>query len=95
MNAVDYYKPDGSPIMRTVADYRQLNDALFHAGTNSGSSYEYVDGPNNLRFYVIDKYTDARGILHYKVGIQNPTGAGPPPRGVDRRHGDLDRATRC
>ena len=39
MNAVDYYKPDGTPIMRTVADYRQLNDALFHAGTNSGSSY--------------------------------------------------------
>ena len=38
MNNVDYYKPDGTPIMRTVADYRQLNDALFHAGTNSGSS---------------------------------------------------------
>jgi M6 family metalloprotease-like protein len=82
MNAVDYYKPDGTPIMRTIADYRQLNDALFHAGTNSGSSYEYVDGPNNLRFYVIDKYTDGRGILHYKVGIQNPTGAGPQTRGV-------------
>ena len=44
MNAVDYYKPDGTPIMRTVADYRQLNDA--------------------------------RGILHYKVGVQNTTGAG-------------------
>jgi M6 family metalloprotease-like protein len=82
MNAVDYYKPDGTPIMRTIADYRQLNDALFHAGTNSGSSYEYVDGPNNLRFYVIDKYTDARGILHYKLGVQNPTGAGPQTRGV-------------
>ena len=62
---VDYYKPDGTPIMRTVADYRQLNDALFHAGTNSGSSAEYVDAANNLHFYVIDKYTDARGILHY------------------------------
>ena len=82
MNTVDYYKPDGTPIMRTVADYRQLNDALFHAGTNSGSSAEYVDAANNLHFYVIDKYTDARGILHYHVGVQNPAGAGPQTRGV-------------
>jgi hypothetical protein len=82
MNTVDYYKPDGTPIMRTVADYRQLNDALFHAGTNSGSSYELVDGPNHLHFYVVDKYTDARGILHYILGIQNPDGAGPQTRGV-------------
>ena len=82
MNTVDYYKPDGTPIMRTVADYRQLNDALFHAGTNSGSSYEYTDAPNNLKFYVVDKYTDARGMLHYVVGVQNPTGAGPQTRGV-------------
>ena len=81
-NQVDYYKPDGTPVMRTVADYRQLNDALFHAGTNSGSSAEYVDAANNLHFYVIDKYTDARGILHYHVGVQNTTGAGPQKRGV-------------
>ena len=31
---------------------------------------------------MIDKYTDARGILHYKVGVQNTTGAGPQTRGV-------------
>jgi M6 family metalloprotease-like protein len=82
MNAVDYYKPDGTPIMRTVADYRQLNDALFHAGTNSGSSAEYLDAANNLHFYVVDRYTDARGVLHYVVGVQNPAGAGPQKRGV-------------
>ncbi len=82
MNMVDYLKPDGTPIMRTVADYRQLNDALFHAGTNSGSSAEYADGPNGLHFYVVDKYTDAKGVLHYVVGIQNPAGAGPQMRGV-------------
>ena len=29
---IDYIKPDGSVVMRTIADYRQLNDALFHAG---------------------------------------------------------------
>jgi hypothetical protein len=82
MNKVDYVKPDGTPIMRTIADYRQLNDALFHAGTNSGSSAEYVDGPNGLHFYVVDKYTDAKGLLHYILGIQNPAGAGPQTRGV-------------
>ena len=81
-NTVDYYKPDGTPVMRTVADYRQLNDALFHAGTNSGSAAEYVDGPNGLHFYVVDTYQDARGILHYVLGIQNPAGAGPQTRGV-------------
>ena len=29
---VDYVKPNGEKVMRTIADYRQLNDALFHAG---------------------------------------------------------------
>ena len=82
MNKVDYVKPDGTPIMRTIADYRQLNDALFHAGTNSGSQSEYVDGPNGLHFYVVDKYTDSKGLLHYILGIQNPAGAGPQTRGV-------------
>ena len=28
----DFTQPDGTKVMRTVADYRQLNDALFHAG---------------------------------------------------------------
>jgi hypothetical protein len=79
---VDFDRPDGTPVMRTVADYRQLNDALFHAGTNSGSANEYVDGPNDLHFYILDRYYDAGGILHYKLGIQNPTGAGPQQRGV-------------
>jgi len=50
MNAVDYYKPDGTPIMRTVADYRQLNDALFHAGTGSGSQYEFGYWPRELLY---------------------------------------------
>jgi len=82
MNKVDYVKPDGTPIMRTIADYRQLNDALFHAGTNSGSQSEYVDGPNGLHFYIVDKYTDSKGLLHYVLGIQNPAGRGPQIRGV-------------
>jgi M6 family metalloprotease-like protein len=95
MQAVDYYKPDGTPIMRTVADYRQLNDALFHAGTNSGSQAEYVDAANQLHFYVIDKYTDARGILHYKIGVQNTTGAGPQKRGVALATSTGDAVSSC
>jgi M6 family metalloprotease-like protein len=82
MNMVDYLKPDGTPVMRTVADYRQLDDALFHAGTNSGSKDEYDDAANSLKFYIVDKYTDDKGFLHYVLGIQNPAGAGPQTRGV-------------
>jgi hypothetical protein len=83
VNQVDYNRPgDGTPVMRTPGDYRQLNDALFHAGTNSGSANEYVDAANNLHVYLLDTYTDARGIRHDIVGVQNPGGAGPQTRGV-------------
>src|SRR4051794_29557125 len=95
MSTVDYYKPDGTPVMRTVADYRQLNDALFHAGTNSGSSYEYSDAANSLKFYVVDRYTDARGMLHYILGVQNPTGAGPQTRGVSVAASSGDALSSC
>jgi len=79
---VDFTRPDGTRVMRTIGDYRQLNDALFHAGTGSGSRNEYTDAANHLRFYVLDRYTDAKGLLHYVVGVQNPDGAGPQRRGV-------------
>jgi M6 family metalloprotease-like protein len=79
---LDFKRPDGTPVMRTIGDYRQLNDALFHAGTNSGSKNEYVDAANDLHFYIVDKYTDAKGLLHYIIGVQNPNGAGPQQRGV-------------
>jgi hypothetical protein len=79
---VDYNKPDGTPVKRTIGDYRQLNDALFHAGTNSGSASEYVDAANGLHIYVLGRYDDAKGLRHYIVGVQNPAGAGPQTRGV-------------
>lgn len=82
INRLDFIKPDRTRVMRTVADYRQLNDALFHAGMNSGSQYEWVDGPNRLHFYVVDLLEDARGILSYKVGVRSLDGAGPHVRGV-------------
>ena len=37
-----------------------LNDALFHAGLDSGSAFEWVDDPNGLHFYVVDLDTDVQ-----------------------------------
>ena len=36
-------RPDGTPKMATLGDERQLNDASFNAGLDSGSSYEWTD----------------------------------------------------
>lgn len=79
---VDYVKPDGTKVMRTIADYRQTNDALFHAGTNSGSRCEYEDTYNKLHFYVLDLKKNADGILSYKLGIRSTEGAGPQTHGI-------------
>lgn len=79
---LDFRKPDGTPVMRTIADYRQLNDALFHAGLDSGSQYEWEDTPNRLHFYVIDVHRDSRGVLSYTLGVRSLDGAGPHARGV-------------
>src|SRR6185436_8684834 len=82
INKIDFKRPDGTPVMRTIADYRQLNDALFHAGTNSGSKDEWTDEPNKLQFYVIDRQTDSRGVLSYTLGARSLEGAGDHKRGV-------------
>jgi M6 family metalloprotease-like protein len=79
---LDFVRPDGTRVMRTVADYRQLNDALFHAGVDSGSAFEWEDTANRLHFYVIDLRRDASGILSYVVGVRSLDGAGPGTRGV-------------
>jgi M6 family metalloprotease-like protein len=79
---VDFKKPDGTVVMRTVADYRQLNDALFHAGTNSGSAYEWKDEANGLHFYVIDVKRSKDGILSYQVGVRSLNAAAGVARGV-------------
>ena len=79
---IDFKRPNGEPVMRTIADYRQLNDALFHAGTNSGSQSEWTDEPNRLHFYVIDRHVDARGVLSYTLGVSSLDGAGPHSRAL-------------
>jgi hypothetical protein len=85
MNRLDFVKPGGERVMRTIADYRQLNDALFHAGLRSGSQFEYRDEANRLHFYVIDIAPNTRtqgSPLTYVVGVRSLDGAGPQSRGV-------------
>ena len=78
----DYVLPDGTEVPITIGDYRQLSDALFHAGTNSGSEFEYTDTANRLHFYVLDVKRDKVGVLSYTVAIRSLDGAGPQQRGV-------------
>jgi hypothetical protein len=80
---VDYVKPDGTEVMRTIADYRQLNDALFHAGLDSGSEFEFIDEPNELHFYIADIDRNSDGILSYTVAVRSLRGDGPHIRGVE------------
>jgi M6 family metalloprotease-like protein len=82
IDRLDFVRPNGERVMRTIADYRQLNDALFHAGLRSGSEFEWVDEPNRLHVYVIERHTDAQGILSYTVGVRSLDGAGPRQRAV-------------
>ena len=79
---VDFKRPNGEAVMRTVADYRQLNDALFHAGVESGSQFEWEDTPNRLHFYIVNMQRDGRGVRSYDVAVRNLDGAGPQKRGV-------------
>ncbi|NHC14763.1 M6 family metalloprotease domain-containing protein [Motilibacter sp. E257] len=83
INQVDYYDANGQPQMMTRGDFRQLLDAPFHAGTDSGSEYEYVDEANGLHFYVIDIERDAKGILSYTLAVKSTKGAGAVRRGVE------------
>ena len=79
---IDFYRPDGTPVAVVRGDPRQLNDATFHAGTNSGSEYEYVDNFNRLHFYFLDTGRDEDGVLYYDIGIRRFDGAGPFARDV-------------
>ena len=66
---VDFRRPNGEPVMRTVADYRQLNDALFHAGVNSGSQLRVdrrAEPPAFLRGRSPDR--PARGVVVHAGG---------------------------
>ena len=74
---IDFRRPNGDSVMRSIADYRQLNDALFHAGTRSGSVAEWEDTANRLHFYIVDRKTDSRGINSYTLAVRSLDGRGP------------------
>jgi hypothetical protein len=78
----DYVLPDGTAVPITIGDYRQLSDALFHAGTDSGSEFEYVDEANRLHFYVLDLERSRTGVLSYTVAVRSLDGSGPARRGA-------------
>ncbi|WP_432876157.1 M6 family metalloprotease domain-containing protein [Kribbella sp. CA-245084] len=82
INLTDYVLPDGTKVPITIGDYRQLSDALFHAGTNSGSEYEYTDTANRLHFYITNIHRDGKGVLSYTVAIRSLDGSGAQRRGV-------------
>ncbi|SMD23463.1 M6 family metalloprotease domain-containing protein [Kibdelosporangium aridum] len=88
IRTVDFVRPDGTKQYYTIGDYRQLSDALFHAGTNSGTKYEYVDTANRLHFYVLDVNRDAKGVLSYKLAVRSLDGQGPHTRGVSVSRGN-------
>lgn len=89
INVVDFYRPDGTPSMLTIGDYRQLSDALFHAGTRSGSEFEYVDEANRLHFYIVDVRRDSDAVLHYTVGVRSLDGSGSSTYGLELSEGQV------
>ncbi|ORX99959.1 hypothetical protein BCR34DRAFT_495049 [Clohesyomyces aquaticus] len=93
INVVDFIRPNGSAAMLTIGDYRQLADALFHAGTRSGSEYEYVDEANRLHFYILDIIRDEVGILHYNVGVKSLDRNGTSKYGVELSSGVVTGVT--
>ena len=82
LDLTDFQRPDGTTAKITMGDYRQLVDALFHAGTRSGSEYEFVDEANRLHFYVLDVRRSRAGELSYTVAVRSLDGAGAGTRGL-------------
>jgi M6 family metalloprotease-like protein len=87
IKVIDFIRPDGTPKYYTIGDYRQLADALFHAGTDSGSKFEHIDEANKLHFYIVDIKRDA-GVLKYTIGVKSTVGSGPSKHGVKLRKGE-------
>ncbi|MFD0493701.1 hypothetical protein [Streptomyces rhizosphaericus] len=88
IDLVDFRRPDGTDQKITMGDYRQLSDALFHAGADSGSQYEYIDRANRLHFYVLDLKRDRSGVLSYTIAVKSLDGAGPQRRGLALHRGE-------
>ncbi|KFA54296.1 hypothetical protein S40293_04816 [Stachybotrys chartarum IBT 40293] len=85
---VDFVAPNGTTQYITLGDYRQLADALFHAGTRSGSEFEHVDEANGLHFYVVSIRRDDDGVLSYNIGVRSLNGTGASTFGIDLAAGN-------
>jgi M6 family metalloprotease-like protein len=84
---VDYIRPDGSPKMYSLGDYRQLADATFKVGTKGThpelgevglasageTTNTYVDRGNDLKFLILDRIEDRAGVLKYRVAVMKAT----------------------
>ena len=90
LGLVDYVAPDGGEVKITLGDYRQLADALFHAGTRSGSEFEFVDKANKLHFYVLEKNRDDDGVLSYTAAVRSLAGSGSSTFGLEVEDGKAD-----
>ncbi|ATL33046.1 M6 family metalloprotease domain-containing protein [Streptomyces formicae] len=90
IDMVDFKRPDGTLQKITMGDYRQLSDALLHAGADSGSAYEYVDKANRLHFYVLDIHRGRSGVLSYTIAVKSLDGAGQQLRGVKLGRGEAE-----
>ncbi len=92
IDKLDFTRADGTPVPVTKGDYRQLADALFHAGTGPGVVSEFVDEPNRLHFYVLENQRDTDGVLSYRVAVRSLDGGGPSARGVKAETAGADPA---
>lgn len=89
IGAIDYVKPTGEPQPYRFGDYRQLSDALFKAGTrgshpnpalsskgyaaNDQTTNTFIDAGNDLKILILDKASDAAGVLSYRVAVMKAT----------------------
>ena len=80
----DFLRPGtGEEVPYSLGDYRQLSDALFHAGTGPGAVSEYVDEANGLHFYVLEqRQPEGQPVPTYRVAVRSLNGSGPFPRSV-------------
>ena len=98
INKVDFVAPDGTPKWPRSATSARRTTRSFNVGLNSGTAYEYEDTANRLHFYILGTHTDAKGILHYTVGVKSLDGTGPQARGVSLaspRLGNAEGYTTC
>jgi len=93
IDKVDFRRADGTAVKVTKGDYRQLADALFHAGTGPGVVSEYEDTANRLHFYVLGTARDADGVLSYRVAVRSLDGGGSSTRGVAASPATSEQAT--